>query len=81
MNVVVFHNLVTQEGRRAIEVRGAAVIGNMFISNANSTIYSCAYDCPLGERLAMVRASDFCKAQDHNIVHFETRFDSRAAWQ
>lgn len=81
MNVVIFHSLVTQEGRRAVEVRAASVIGNVFISNAASTVYSCAYDCPLGELIAIQRAAEYCANEQHNVVHFEIRKDCKAAWQ
>lgn len=81
MNVVVFHNLATQDGRRAVEVRLAAIIGNIFISNANSTVYSCAYDNQLGEGVALQRAFDFCASEHLNIVHFEQRDNCRAACQ
>lgn len=81
MNVVIFHNLITQQGRRAVEVRVAAILGNIFISNETSTVYSCEYDCALGEKVAIQRAAEFCVEEQHNVLHFETRSDCKAAWQ
>lgn len=81
MRVAIFQNLVAQDGRRVIEIRYAQPLGFGYFTNAQGTLYSCAYSNHLGGHVAMARAIQFCKDNLFSIVHIEACEGRRAAWQ
>jgi hypothetical protein len=82
MDVAVLFDLVTRDGRTAVEVRQAQALGTGFFASAKGTIYSCAYDDDLGRSVALTRARQLCDTNKHTIVHYASADKARrAAWQ
>jgi len=82
MNVAMFVDVVTRDGRNAIEVRQAIALGEGYIANSRGTLYSCAYDNQIGRLAANRRAQRFCEFNEHIIVHVRNcESNHRAAWQ
>lgn len=81
MTVAIFQNLVAKDGRRTVEIRIAQPFGQGYFASPNATLYSCAYNCELGNRVALSRAIEFCETNNYSIVNIVHCEASRAAWQ
>lgn len=79
LNVAIFIDLATRDGRKAVEVREAIIHPDYFIASPKKTIYSCAYESEAGRNLAVRRACEYIK--ESNIVTIESREGNRAYWQ
>lgn len=78
----VFYDLVTRDGRCAIEIRTVAPVGEgLLYASQRATIYSCAYNTQSGRIAAFGRAVSFCTANNLRIRAFEDGCGCRAAWQ
>jgi hypothetical protein len=80
-DVAIFFDLVTRDGRRAVEIRTVSSQENAYYAPARATVYSCAYSTQAERNLALRRARGFCEACSHNVVHMGSAEEHRAAWQ
>lgn len=76
MEVVLFYDLVTRDGRSCVEVREVQNMGKNYYASPKSTLYSCGYDTS-GKNIAITRALEFCKSLQYNIVMVQDCVRSR----
>ncbi len=81
MDVVLFYDLLTRDGRRAIEIRAIQHIEKMYYCPPRKTLYSCAYDTQLGRIIAFGRAISFCREDQLVILLFQDAATCSAIWQ
>lgn len=82
MEVAILFDLVTRDGRSAVEVRRADPLGSGYFASAKQTLYSCAYSDELGRSVALNRAQQGCEVAGLVVVHYgDCKNSRRAAWQ
>ncbi len=65
---VVFYDLITRDGRKAIEIRlGLRDGDSSVITSPRKTVYSVAYDSLAGRVLAFRRAGNFCTENGYSV--------------